>query len=75
MENNLSLRSQGESTDNFYIESATLNGEPSTGNWIDHQDIQKEEMIFKMADQPNTSRAVDEAAAPFSLSTSNPAGK
>ncbi|MCB0551254.1 MAG: GH92 family glycosyl hydrolase [Phaeodactylibacter sp.] len=65
------IEAMGNQPDNFYIESATLNGEPFNRNWIDHQDIQKGgNLIFKMADQPNTSRAVDEAAAPFSLSTS-----
>ena len=57
--------------ENVYIESATLNGEPYNRSWIDHHDIQKGgKLTFKMSNQPNTSRAVDEDAVPFSLSTS-----
>ncbi|MCB0584868.1 MAG: GH92 family glycosyl hydrolase [Phaeodactylibacter sp.] len=57
--------------DNVYIESASLNGEPYPRSWIDHQDIQKGgKLTFKMADQPNISRATDEGALPFSLSSS-----
>lgn len=57
--------------DNVYIQSATLNGEPWGKSWIDHRDIQKGgKLVFVMGDQPNTSRAVDDDALPFSLSLS-----
>ena len=57
--------------ENVYIQSATLNGELYNRSWIDHHDIQKGgKLTFMMGDQPNTSRAVDEDAVPFSLSTS-----
>ena len=57
--------------ENVYIQSATLNGELYNRSWIDHHDIQKGgKLTFMMGDQPNTSRAVDENAVPFSLSSS-----
>lgn len=65
------IEASGNQPGNVYIESAVLNGKPWNKSWIDHQAIQEGgKLAFKMADQPNLSRAVDADAVPFSLSTS-----
>ncbi len=48
------IKAEGVSADNYYIQSATLNGENYSKTWIHHDDIIKGgELIFKMGPKPN----------------------
>jgi predicted alpha-1,2-mannosidase len=48
------IRAEGVSDNNIYIQSATLNGEPHNKNWITHDDIvQGGELVFTMGPEPN----------------------
>ncbi|MDD5620269.1 MAG: glycoside hydrolase family 92 protein, partial [Proteiniphilum sp.] len=56
LENGHTFTIQAEKTgkDNRYIQSATLNGEPYTKNYLCHLDIMKGGVLhFKMGDRPN----------------------
>ena len=48
------VKADGVSKENFYIQSATLNGKPYQKNWISHEDIVNGgTLVFKMGSQPN----------------------
>ena len=58
----------GNSKDNVYIQSATLNGKPYTKNFIRHEDIVKGgTLTFEMGPKPNTGRGLLAEDKPFSL--------
>lgn len=47
-----SIRAEGLSKDNLYVESVTLNGKPHTSPFITHEEITRGgEMVFKMTDK------------------------
>ena len=55
--------------DNVYIQSASLNGETYTKNFITYADIIKGGSFdLKMSDSPNKNRGINESDKPFSLS-------
>ena len=67
--NSFTITAENNSTDNFYIESATLNGNPWTKNWISHDDIMKGgELHFIMSNQPNKQRGILDEDKPYSVS-------
>ncbi len=50
------VRANNLSKENFYIQSATLNGQPYNQSWITHADIVKGgELVFEMGAGPNKS--------------------
>lgn len=63
------IRANGASLTNKYIQSATLNGEPFEKAWIDYQTIRKGGVLeFEMGPAPNFDWARGAGAAPPSLS-------
>ncbi|MGH8447062.1 MAG: glycoside hydrolase domain-containing protein [Solimonas sp.] len=67
------IRADGVSEQNFYIQSATLNGQPYDKPWIEHSLVAADgELVLKMGPTPNTSWGSDPALAPPSLSTQGP---
>ena len=60
---------KNNSSNNVYIQSATLNGQPWNHNYINHADIMNGGTLeFVMGNTPNTSRGITDADAPFSVS-------
>jgi len=48
------IKANNLSKDNYYIQSATLNGKPFNRSWIKHEEIVKGgELIFEMGPEPN----------------------
>jgi len=67
------IEAENNSTENVYIQSASLNGVPLEKNWIDYQDIMKGgELKFHMSSRPNMERGANEADRPFSLTRMKP---
>lgn len=65
----LTIKANGNSGENVYIQQATLNGVPYTKNYITHADILNGGVWeFTMGNKPNTARGVNPADKPFSLS-------
>ncbi len=65
------IEAEGNSKDNVYIQSATLNGKPHTQNYINYSDIiNGGTLSFKMGSTPAKERGVQEGDKPFSVSTS-----
>jgi predicted alpha-1,2-mannosidase len=63
------IEASGNSKDNVYISSATLNGAAYTHNWITYDDIVKGGVLhLDMSSQPNMTRGLQDADIPFSLS-------
>ena len=59
----------GNSSENVYIQSATLNGKPLEKNWISYYDITAGgELRLEMGPSPAKDRCITKDAAPFSLS-------
>ncbi len=47
-----SIRAEGLSKENLYVESVTLNGKPHTSPYITHDEITRGgELVFKMTDR------------------------
>ncbi|MCB0662743.1 MAG: GH92 family glycosyl hydrolase [Saprospiraceae bacterium] len=66
------IQSADNGPDNFYIQSASLNGQPYSKSYINFWDIQNGGVIeFKMGNQPNKSWANGKEEVPFSLSNEN----
>lgn len=66
------IEAQNNNKENVYIQSATLNGEPYSRNWIRHQDIVNGGLIrFEMGDKPAYNRGTAEEDKPFSVSLNN----
>ncbi|MFI2742119.1 GH92 family glycosyl hydrolase [Zhouia sp. PK063] len=58
------------SAENFYIQSATLNGKKYDKAYLDYSAIENGGTLkFDMSNKPNTKWASDKKAAPYSLST------
>ncbi|MGQ8338264.1 GH92 family glycosyl hydrolase [Sunxiuqinia sp. A32] len=63
------IKADGNSAENVYIDSATLNGKSYSKNWITYEDIiNGGELHFKMSNQPNLERGISEEDIPFSVS-------
>jgi predicted alpha-1,2-mannosidase len=63
------ILADNNSTENVYIQSATLNGKPLEKNWISYYDIMAGgELHLVMGPTPAKSRCIGKDAAPFSLS-------
>ncbi|MEI6680330.1 MAG: GH92 family glycosyl hydrolase [Mariniphaga sp.] len=63
------VKAQGVSSSNFYIQSATLNGKTYNKSWITHEDIVKGGiLIFKMGSKPNNQWGNNAEDIPPSLS-------
>ena len=61
---------EGNSEENVYIQSATLNGKEYTKNYITYSDINNGgTLVLKMGSKPNTSRGTTVLDKPFSIST------
>jgi predicted alpha-1,2-mannosidase len=57
------------SASNIYVQDVQLRGRRIKDNYVLHNDLLKGgTMVFKMGDQPNTSRGIDEENAPYSMS-------
>ncbi len=70
--NTFVIEAEGNSPENVYIESATLNGFPYSKNWITYEDIMRGGILhFQMSDRPNYERGTREEDLPWSLSRSS----
>jgi len=48
------IKTKSLSKENYYIQSATLNGKPFNRSWIKHEEIVKGgELVFVMGKEPN----------------------
>jgi predicted alpha-1,2-mannosidase len=66
------IEANNNSRGNVYIQSATLNGQPYTKNWITYNDIANGGVLhFEMGATPNKQRGTAIADRPFSLSKKN----
>jgi len=62
------IEAENNSPENVYIESATLNGKTISRNWITYNEIiQGGVLHFKMSNQPNYRRGINDPDLPFSL--------
>ncbi|RZK81064.1 MAG: glycoside hydrolase family 92 protein [Pedobacter sp.] len=62
------VEASNNSTENVYIQSATLNGKSYSKNFIKHSDIMNGGTIkFEMGNKPETSRGISATDVPFSL--------
>ncbi len=60
---------KNNSSNNVYIQSATLNGEPFNRSWIDHSEIMKGGTLeFEMGPEPNKVWANNPDSVPYSMS-------
>uniref|UniRef100_UPI002611CF03 GH92 family glycosyl hydrolase n=1 Tax=uncultured Chitinophaga sp. TaxID=339340 RepID=UPI002611CF03 len=63
------INAKGNSSRNVYIQSASLNGQPYSKNYLTHADIiNGGELQLQMQEQPNQQRGIAEADKPFSIS-------
>ena len=63
------INANGNSDNNYYIQSAQLNGITHKSNWIDHKSLQSGGTLeLRMIDSPNKKRGIDKAAYPYSFS-------
>ncbi|MCG6191266.1 glycoside hydrolase domain-containing protein, partial [Maribellus maritimus] len=63
------VKARNVSDENFYIQSATLNGESYNKAWITHEDIvQGGTLVFEMGPQPNKKWGSSPAEKPPSMS-------
>ncbi len=64
------IETKGNGPENYYIQSATLNGDPLTRPWIYHRDlVNNAHVVLRMGDRPNKNWGSDIAEAPPSLTT------
>ena len=63
------INAPANSDENRYIQSATINGQPFTKNWLSHSGLQKGAVInYTMSARPNKTRGVTDADVPYSMS-------
>jgi putative alpha-1,2-mannosidase len=63
------MKAEGLSDRNIYIQRATLNGKPLERTWITHGEIiSGGDLVFVMGQRPSRSWGVSETARPYSLS-------
>ena len=66
------IEARNNSRENVYIQSATLNGQPLTKNYITYEDIMRGgTLTFQMGPTPNRKRNTAKSSSPFSLSAPN----
>lgn len=67
----LVISAPGNSAENKYVQTLTINGKPWNKNWLNHFDLQQGGLLqFKMGATPNKSRGTSASAFPYSFSTS-----
>ena len=65
----VSIKANGNTDDNCYINSLTLNGKPYSKNYIKRSDLmQGAQFVYSMSAKPNYSRGTAESDAPYSFS-------
>ena len=66
--NTMTIKAEGNSCSNRYIDSMTLNGKTYTKNYLTHADIMKGgSIVCAMSAEPNRSRGTQEADFPYSF--------
>ena len=66
--NTMTIKADGNSRSNRYIDSMTLNGKTYTKNYLTHADIMKGgSIVCAMSAEPNRSRGTQEADFPYSF--------
>lgn len=66
------IEANNNDSSHVYIQSAALNGIDYTHNWIAYKDIMNGGVLhFNMSEKPNTSRGINDADKPFSVSAKN----
>lgn len=64
------INASGNSAENVYVQSASLNGADYTKNYIDYQDIMNGGTLqLQMSDTPAKDRGIKESDKPYSVST------
>ncbi|MDX1426337.1 MAG: GH92 family glycosyl hydrolase [Salegentibacter mishustinae] len=70
--NEFKIIARNNSEENFYIESASLNGKEWNKNYLNYEDVmQGGTLQLEMIDTPNMERGVTKEAVPFSMSSDN----
>ncbi|MDX1719218.1 MAG: GH92 family glycosyl hydrolase [Salegentibacter mishustinae] len=70
--NECKVIAKNNSEENFYIESASLNGKEWNKNYLNYEDVmQGGTLQLEMIDTPNMERGVTKEAVPFSMSSDN----
>ena len=65
----VSIKANGNTDDNCYVKSLTLNGKPYSKNYIKRSDLmQGAQFVYTMSPTPNYSRGTAESDAPYSFS-------
>ena len=65
----VSIKANGNTDDNCYVNSLTLNGKPYSKNYIKRSDLmQGAQFVYNMSTKPNYSRGTAESDAPYSFS-------
>lgn len=63
------INAPSNNENNFYIQSATLNGASHNFNWINHNIVQKGGTLnLLMSSSPNKKRAIEKSSYPYSFS-------
>ena len=66
---NVSIKANGNTDDNCYVNTLTLNGKPYSKNYIKRSDLmQGAQFVYNMSAKPNYSRGTAESDAPYSFS-------
>lgn len=66
---NVSIKANGNTDDNCYVNTLTLNGQPYSKNYIKRSDLmQGAQFVYTMSPTPNYSRGTAESDAPYSFS-------
>ncbi|WP_337632100.1 GH92 family glycosyl hydrolase [Prevotella sp.] len=65
----VSIKANGNTDDNCYVNTLTLNGQPYSKNYIKRTDLmQGAQFVYTMSPTPNYSRGTAESDAPYSFS-------
>ncbi|WP_302973736.1 GH92 family glycosyl hydrolase [uncultured Prevotella sp.] len=65
----VSIKANGNTDDNCYVNTLTLNGQPYSKNYIKRTDLmQGAQFVYNMSAKPNYSRGTAESDAPYSFS-------
>ena len=65
----VSIKANGNTDDNCYVNTLTLNGQPYSKNYIKRSDLmQGAQFVYTMSSTPNYSRGTAESDAPYSFS-------
>lgn len=68
--NEFQIIAKNNSEENFYIESASLNGEEWNKNYLNYEDVMQGGIFqLEMTNTPNKERGVTKEAVPFSMSS------